>query len=782
MRVSLATLREIADLPEDPAAITRAMDALGMAVESVEHVAGAVPSVVTARVVRCERHPDAAKVTRVWVDAGDGVERHVWCGATNMGPGDVVPLALPGAELPDGRVIARRAILGIDSDGMLCAPGEIGLPGDDAGLLILPVDAPLGVSPHDILGLQADTIFDLDLTRNRPDCWGHLGVARDLAAHFGADLRGVAVLPAPEGTPVPVSVTIEDPECGMFAAVVVSGVTVGPSPQWVASRLAALGMRSINNVVDASNLVMLECNQPNHAYDRRDVSDVIVRRASPGETLTTLDGLTRTLDPADLLICDGAGVPVGLAGVMGGENSEVDESTVEVLLEVAWFEPDSVRFTAQRHGLRTEASARFERGVDPEGARDAINRFVTILRETCPEIRVRGPVTETRRETCPVAARVELRGRTIERLLGRGLADDDLRRLLHPIGFDVVGAADGDAWTVGVPTWRPDCTEEVDIIEEIARHLGYDSLGRRPLRTSQAGRLSVFQQRRRTVRATLLGLGLDEVMPSPFLAPGDLDRCGLDEGHALRLANPLAAEESILRTSVRPGMLAAAARNVSHRVGRVRLWEMGHVYPSSPQPLPAEFEQLGVLVVGADLDVALDQWLTLADALGVGAQIDQRRRPPGLHPGRSASLSRGKTIVGAVGEIDPAVTEVFGIRERVAWLELDMTVLLGETPKIVRAKPVSRLPSADIDLSFAVGADVAAVDVHRALRQAAGALAAEVVLFDVWADPAGGRSLTFRLRLQPHDRTLTDDAIATVRDACIAGATKAGAHLRGSLE
>jgi phenylalanyl-tRNA synthetase beta chain len=529
---------------------------------------------------------------------------------------------------------------------------------------------------------------------------------------------------------------------------------------------------------------MLECNQPNHAYDHDVVSGVRVRRAAPGEHLTTLDGAERTLHPDDLLICNQDDVPVGLAGVMGGEHSEVRSTTERVLLEVAWFEPDVVRFAANRHGLRSEASARFERGVDPDGALAAMGRFLTLLSETCPSLRLEGPARIVRTPSCPTPRRIRLRGRTVERILGRAVSRTEAGSLLEPIGFAVADTDDGEAadCMVTVPTWRPDCTEEVDLIEEIARHLGYDTLGKRLLHTTQSGRLSESQHRRRVARSALVGLGLDEVMPSPFLAPGDLARCGLDEDGALRLANPLASEESVLRTSLRPGMLLSASHNVAHRVERVRLWEMGRVWPSGSGSLPDEFEQLGILVVGAGIDDMLDHWLVLADALAVGAQVDQARVPAGLHPGRSASLSRGRAIIGAIGEIDPLVAQRHGIKDRAGWLELDMSVVLGESPKIVRAKSVSRLPSADIDLSFEVPDEVPASEVQRALRQGAGALAAGVVLFDVFRDAAGTRALAFRLRLQPSDRTLTDGDISAVRTACIAAAERTGVRLRGHVD
>jgi phenylalanyl-tRNA synthetase beta chain len=356
VKVLLSILREMADLPDDAAAVADAMDSLGLAVESRVETGVPVAGVVTAKILRTEKHPDAAKVTRCWVDAGDGIERHVWCGATNMGPGDIVPLAMLGTLMPDGREISRRGILGIDSEGMLCSPVEIGLADDAAGLLILDPGTPLGHDPFEVLGVEHDVVFDLDLTRNRPDCWGHAGVARDLAAHFGVSYRGPDVTGVEEaGETRSIPVRIESPaECGMFSVWGISGVKVGSSPVRVARRLELLGMRSINNVVDASNLAMLETNQPNHAYDARVVTAFSVRTARAGEKITTLDGQERELHADDLLVCDSVSdIAVGIAGVMGDARSEITESTTDISLEIAWFAPDAVRFTAQRHGLRT---------------------------------------------------------------------------------------------------------------------------------------------------------------------------------------------------------------------------------------------------------------------------------------------------------------------------------------------------------------------------------------------------------------------------------------------
>lgn len=781
MKVLLSILREMADLPSSPEEIADALNSLGLAVDAMDTVGRPVEGVVTARITRMEKHPDAAKVTRCWVDAGDGTERHVWCGATNMEVGDVVPLATLGTSMPDGRVISRRGILGIDSEGMLCSGTELGLGNDSSGLLVLPPDVPLGMSPFEAIGVEHDVVFDLDLTRNRPDCWGHLGIARDLAAFFKVPFTGPRVTLDRRGEARTVPVEIDAPDrCGLFSVTVVSGVAVGASPPWVVSRLGHLGMRAINNVVDASNLVMLEMNQPNHAYDAGIVSGFRVRLASSGERITTLDGQVRLLHDEDLLICDSvSNAPVGIAGVMGDASSEIVDSTTVLALECAWFSPDPVRFTAQRHGLRTEASVRFERGTDPLAWARAAERFVTILRETCPDVVLHDGATLVRTDHCPEVREVPVRPTRMERTLGVRIPNADCAIMLGAIGFET--RIDDGTLVTRVPTWRPDCLDEVDILEEIARHYGYANLGKTVPKSSVHGRLSPMQARRREVRRVMVGLGLDEAMPNPFLAPGDLSAVGLPEEDALRLENPLVADESVLRTSLRPGLLKALLYNQAHRAARIALWEIGHVYPRSNASLPDETEQLGVVVAGGDAATALRQWSTVCDALSVGAQIDQLRVPPGMHPTRSASLARGKKIVGRVGEVDPVVLDRLGIVGRVSILELDLTVLLNENPKPVQARAINRHPSSDVDIAVVAPEPVDAMSLQRALRQAAGARLVEIELFDVYRGPGlpmGSRSLAFRLRLQEPGATLTDGVIAEVLASCRKAIEAAGCTVR----
>jgi len=470
MKILHSWLNEFADFGNDVDAIADRITELGLAVESVDRVGTPVKGVVTAKVLRLEKHPDAAKVTRVYVDAGDGVERHVWCGATNMQAGDIVPLATLGTNMPDGRVITQRGILGIDSEGMLCSGTEIGLSSDGSGLLILPQGTALGLDVYEALGVDSDVVFDLDVTRNRPDCTGYLGVARDLAAGLGKQLVLPKVDQTATGQSLTVPVAIAAPDrCSRFTVQVMSGISITQSPDWIARRLARAGMRSINNVVDVSNLVNLELNQPNHAYDFDSVKDgFIVRLAREGEQFTTLDAVERTLSGDDLLICNAQDKPVGIAGIMGGLDSEVTDTTTSIAVEIAYFEPDAVRATSTRLALRTEASLRFERGVDPFGAEFAAARFAELLRITCPNLVVHSGATDARTDALPQQARTtEVRLNTIKRVLGIDVTAQALEDLIAPIGFTIGKSATDGSVVVGIPSWRNDCNSEIDIVEEV---------------------------------------------------------------------------------------------------------------------------------------------------------------------------------------------------------------------------------------------------------------------------------------------------------------------------
>ncbi len=781
MRIVHSWLTDLAALGDDIASLSETMTDLGLAVEEIVDVGSTVDGVITARVVRTERHPDAAKVHQVYVDAGDGRERHVWCGAFNMQPGDILPLATPGTAMPDGRVIEPKPILGIRSDGMLCSARELGLGNDHAGILILPAGTALGVPYGEALGMSAETVFDLDVTRNLPDCYGHLGVARQVAARLGVAVASLPAPVVPHGPTRSASVELVDGDrCPRFTSTVISGVHVTSSPGWISRRLTAAGMRPINNVVDVSNYVMLELNQPNHAYDLDALGGggFRVRLADDGETMITLDGLTRSFTTDDLLICDATDTPIGIGGIMGGLDSEISDTTSTIALEMAWFEPIGIAKTATRLGLRSEASLRFDRGVDPNGMPVAIARFVDLLKLTCPDLIVHDGLVDAVSPDLPAPTVLQVRVAKVNGLLGTSLSGTEMATLIGGLGFTATG---DDVLSVSVPSWRPDCVAEVDVAEEIARQYGYGTIGQTVPKSTVHGRLSPVQARRRRLRDVLLGLGVSEAMPNPFLADDDLLRAGLDRA-AVRIVNSLVVDESVLRTSLRPGLLKAVAFNESHRRANVSLFEIGNVYPPGGGQLPDEYEALAVVISGAEAPVAMDVWREIAAAMGFGARVDQSNPPAGLHPTRSATLSLGRDVIGAVGELHPDVLDAYEVTERVAIVELNLSVLLANEPKVPTWKPTSRFPSSDLDLAFLTPDSVPAEKVDKAIKQAAGGLLVDLALFDVYRGaglPDASRSLAYRLRLQANDRTLGDTELTEVRAKVVAGVGKLGAVLRG---
>ncbi|MFP5255957.1 MAG: phenylalanine--tRNA ligase subunit beta [Acidimicrobiia bacterium] len=782
MKVLLSWLCDFAPIEGDPVALADQLSDLGMAVEAMEVVGEGLDGVVVARVLETRPIPGANKIHQVIVDAGDGQPLEIGCGAFNMAAGDLVPLATIGTVMGNGMEIGRRKMAGVWSNGMLCSPRELGLGDDHGGILILPPHLQPGTPFAEAMGIERDVLWDLEINPNRPDAMSIAGVARDLAARLKVPFS----LPDPQPRLVAgdhigsVTVEILDPDrCGSFEARVLRGVSVGPGDPRLASRLALLGMRSINSVVDVSNYVMLELGQPSHPYDLAKVAGpgFRVRRAREGEVLVTLDDLERTLTAEDLLICDAADVPVGLAGIMGGGNSEISDATTDVLLEMAWFDPIGIVRSSRRHKLRSEASARFEKGTDPEVVDLAMRRFAELLGADLEDGRARASGELPERPT------VRVRTARVARLLGTDLGRARIAELLEPIGFRTT--VSGEDLDVTIPSWRYDSATEIDVIEEVARHHGYSELGRTVPRSPIAGSLTQRQLDRRWLRAVLVGRGVTEAMPMPFLAPGELARCGLsDDG--IRITNPLVAEQSVLRTSLLPGLVGAVAYNWSHRNHGVRLFEIGHTFRRPAEPgaaLPEEREVLAVALAGEEAPAAVHLWRFVAEALGVDGIEVVNAEVPGLHPTRSGRLSHPGGPLGALGEVDPAVLEGYGIGERVAYLEVDLTSLLELPHGDQRGRLFSLFPSSDIDLAFEVDDAVPATAVHAAIRSAAGDLLWAVSLFDVYRGAGvaeGRRSLAYRLRLQAPDRTLTDAEVAEVRSAVIAAVeTELPATLRG---
>ena len=602
MKVLLSWLREFAPFEGDPVALGNTMSGLGMAVEELVHIGANLDGIVVARVLELRAHPSADRIQLVDVDAGDGNALQICCGAFNMSVGDLVPLATLGTTMANGMRIDRRKLRGEWSNGMLCSARELAIGSDAEGIMILDPRMVPGTPLADALGIERDVLYDLDLTGNRPDALSVAGVARDLAAklHLPFAIAEPVVTEVGGPTAQRASVTIVDGDaCGRFVASILDNVHIEPSSPFIANRLTLCGMRPINNVVDVSNYVMLELGQPNHTFDLRKLANqsaapgIRVRRARAGERIVTLDDIERQMVETDLLICDQDDRPVGIAGVMGGANTEIDDATTSVLLEMAWFEPGGVAATARRLGLRSEASLRFERGTDHEHIDRCARRFAELV---APSGFTLAPGAVDARGQLPSRTPVRVRPAAVNALLGTNLSGAAMRDLLTPIGFESSSPAArddissrNDAFDVVVPPFRPDTTTETDIAEEVARQYGYDRIEATVPSAARSGGLTPRQQQRRRVRHLVADLGAVEAMPMPFLAPGDIERAGLGSG-GLVIANPLAAEESILRTSLRPGLLRAVAHNESHRLRDVSLFEIGHVYATGPERPPAERE------------------------------------------------------------------------------------------------------------------------------------------------------------------------------------------------
>ncbi|MGH8995047.1 MAG: phenylalanine--tRNA ligase subunit beta [Acidimicrobiales bacterium] len=828
MRAPLSWLRDFAPIDGDVADLVASLDDLGLIVEGVEPVGEGLDRVVVCRVLEVDAIEGADRIRRVLVDAGTE-QLQIVCGAFNFGAGDLVPLARVGTVLPNGTEIGRRKMKGVESNGMLCSGAELRLSDDGEGLLVLTgaggaeVGAPLG----EALGIAPDVVFDLTVEGNRPDAWCIAGVARDLAARLQVPFALPEPVVAEAGPDVGslARAAVESPEmCPRLTVRVAESVTVGPSSRRIASRLLMAGMRPINNVVDASNYVMLELGQPTHPYDldRLGAPGLLVRRASRGEVVTTLDGVERELGVPgrglgetgeDCVIADADGTPVGIGGIFGGSSSEISAATTRVLLEAAYFDPMTIARTSKRLKLRTEASARFERGTDPLGIDRSTDRFWELVLESSPGAVVAKGTLDVRGEL-GARARITLATERVNALLGTGLGTDEIAGLLTPIGFDCAPDG-GGALSVTVPTNRPDVRPEpngvADLAEEVARIYGYARIARRQPTWTEPGGLSTRQKDRRRVREVLVGLGANEAW-TPSLVDDDLDRRVGSTVEPIRVTNPMAADQATLRRTQMAGLLRSLVWNLDRRQGDIRLFEVGTVFgpPSGRSAdgeragaggaqqaaLPTERELLSALFAadGDDASVAVAALRVLAEAL---AFDDLRIRPPvggaplpGLHPSRSARVLAGseEVAIGTVGEIDPAVVAEFGAGEvRVGWLELDLGPLLDPTV-VTRGggttRPVSRYPSSDVDLALVVDDAIPADAVADVLKSAGGELLESVTLFDVYRGPgveSGRRSLGFRLRFCADDRTLTDREVGGLRTACVEAASReVGAALRSS--
>jgi phenylalanyl-tRNA synthetase beta chain len=706
------------------------------------------------RVLEAEKHPNADRLQLCRVDLGEGEPRQIVCGAWNFGAGATVGVALPGAVLPGGLQLEQREVRGELSDGMILAEDEVELGTDHSGIMVLPETEP-GTLLAEVLPLVEDVLL-VDSTGNRPDLLSIYGIAREVAALYDLELG-----PSPGSDPgqVPrgqVDVTVEDFEgCPRYIGRVFEDVAIGPSPVWLKARLLNAGMRPISNVVDVTNYVMLALGNPLHAFDLASLHGgrIVVRRAHAGETIHTLDGVERRLEPDDLMIAD-ADRSVALAGIMGGEETEIGEGTTEVLLEAANFEPTGIYRTSERLRLRTEGSNRWEKGVDPYLAEPAAKLATQLIVETAGA-RWTGHIDV--QEGLPERPVIRFRPERADELIGLATPPDEQAAWLERLGLEQRGEA------VVAPTWRArEVTREVDVVEEVARKRLEDVPFTLPLRREMFGALTPVQRLRRRVEDVLVGLGLTETY-TPSLRVDDADP------NAWRLAEPISAELAVLRTRLLPSLVEAVRRNVELGAEQVALFEVARVYLPDSE-LPLEQTHLGAIVAGG-----WSRAKGIVDALYAALKAEpgfERAEDELLHPGKSAA-----TAAGMVGELHPTVLDgVWGA------FELDLAKLLAETPDEVRYTDVVSFPAVHQDLAFAVPEEVSAAELVAAARSAAGPELREMRPFDVYRGGQvgeGRKSLAFAVSFQSSERTLTDEDAAALRERIVdALRQRFGAELR----
>ncbi|MBZ9556896.1 MULTISPECIES: phenylalanine--tRNA ligase subunit beta [unclassified Modicisalibacter] len=794
MKFSEQWLREWVSPSLSTQALAEQVTMAGLEVDAVADVAAEFSGVVVAEVISREAHPDADKLSLCRVDDGSGEPVQVVCGAPNVAAGQKVAFARVGAVLPGDFTIKKAKLRGAESRGMICSASELGLEEETSpGILELPTSAPVGEDFRAWMGLDDRTI-EVDLTPNRGDCLSVKGMAREVGALNRLAVRPPELVEQPATHEVVFPVAVSAPEaCPRYVGRVVRGIDVSAeTPLWMVERLRRSGVRPINAVVDITNYVMLELGQPMHAFDLANLAQAIdVRHARDGETLVLLDGQEVTLRADTLLIAD-AEKPLAIAGVMGGEHSGVSDTTRDVFLESAFFAPLAVAGQGRTYGLHTDASHRFERGVDPDLTLPAIERATALLLAIAGG--EAGPISETvSPDHLPAARRVSLRAARVQQCLDMAIPDADVVDILERLGMRVVDA-DAGVWQVEVPSWRFDVAIEEDLIEELARIYGYNRL---PVRRPAARlALSADDEARRPLaqlRRQFVARGYQEAISYSFVAP-DLQALLTPDAVAPRLANPISSDMSVMRASLFPGLVKALMHNLNRQQNRVRLFETGLVFRGELDALE-QTAMVGALVCGSrdpegwtagrdtvdffDLKGDLESILAMS---GQGANWRFEAQPhPALHPGQSARVLRDGVPVGWIGALHPAVRSELGLKVDAFVFEVEQEALVaGQLPRFV---PLSRYPEVRRDLALVVAEDVPVQALLDTLREQAGEWLADLALFDVYQGAGvaeGNKSLALGLTWQHPSRTLNDEEINQLVDAIVAESKRRfGAELRG---
>jgi phenylalanyl-tRNA synthetase beta chain len=809
MRVPIDWLSEYVEVDLTPVELSERLAMTGTEVARVLHHGPlSADNFVVGKVLSAEQHPDADRLRVCSVDSGDGEPRTIVCGAPNVAAGQTVAVALPGAVMPDGTKLGEAKLRGIKSSGMILAEDELGIGGEHDGIMVLEDDLAAGTPLGEVFAVSSE-VLEPEVTPNRGDCGGLYGIAREVHAATGAALSAPPWIDDPgAGTlgqePVGISVTVESAAlCPRFTARIFENVTIAPSPIWLKARLAAAGQRSISNVVDITNYVMLVSGHPLHAFDLDQIAggELTVRSAQNGEKLTTLDGEERVLDSDICLIADADG-PTSLAGVMGGSRSEVSDQTTRVLLEVAVWDGANINRTSTRLGLRSEASSRFEKGLSPEGALEAQAMATALMLELTGATLADGTLDVG--GDGPPADLIRLRDARIVSLLGTPIERERSQQILESLGFSVSDADDG--LDVTVPHWRrDDVTREADLIEEVARINGLDSLpATLPInRTGRAGGLSREQRLVRRAEDVLVGRGLSEIVGWSFTDPQICDRLLLPDDHPLRalvvIENPMSSAQSVMRPSILPSLLDAAAYNLARGAEGCALFESGSVYRAGPGEggmAANEHHGLGAIITGparepswgdpqppaARIQTAHALVSSVLGALGIEWQVEDGELPF-LHPGRTAMIATADGSLGWFGEVHPAVAASWEIEQPIAALAIDIGRAAALAPSHAIFSDLTSFPPLREDLAVIVPSEVSAASVVACIIAAGSPLVSRAEVFDVYSGEQvveGRVSLALHVDFAAADRTLSDEDVAPLREKIVAALkTDVGGELRG---
>ena len=792
MNLSMRWLKEFVPVNMEPRAFSEAVTMSGSKVEGWEIEGAEIDKVVVGQVLSIAKHENSDHLVICQVDVGSGSSLQIVTGASNLHPGDIVPVALDGSTLPGGKKIKKGKLRGVESNGMLCSLGELGLTQHDFpyaiedGIFVLgdDCDRTLGKPIQEAIGLN-DTSVEFEITSNRPDCFSVIGLAREVAATFDLPLtlHKPVVKGCGESCEGMLDVKVEEPDlCYIYSARIVKNVRVKPSPRWMRERLRSMGVRPINNIVDITNYVMLEYGQPMHAFDLRyiDEGKIRVRLAKDGEKITTLDGVDRTLEHTNLVIAD-ANKPVAIAGVMGGEYSGIMDDTTTIVFESACFNAPSVRITARDQGMRTDASSRYEKGLDPNSCLPALERACELVELLDAGDVLDGVLMDNHSHS--ERRRIHLDTDWINHFLDLNLSKDEMHSILHKIDCEF------DGEDVLVPTFRPDLEHKADLAEEIARFYGYNKIPGTCLTGSAQGRYTDTQRFENTISDTMLALGLSEIMTYSFISPKYYDKIRMPENDPRRksvvISNPLGEDTSIMRTTALPSMLETLARNYNNRNAAAALFEIASEYlPTADDKLPIERKMLlgGMYGAGADFFTVKGAVEQLLERLGVmDWDIAASSEEYSYHPGRCAVLTVGGERLGVLGEIHPQVAENYGIGERVYCFSLDIALMYQYAQHEKTYKPLPKFPAVSRDLALICDDEIPVLDLEKAIRRGAGSLLEEIRLFDVYRGAqieAGKKSVAFSITLRSADSTLDDGQISACMKRVMKELEKAGAVLR----